>query len=171
MMIPNSMLYAAHAKYRNPMGNAVSPTLFTDIMLEMALHDYIVEQGDSMDCFKVGEKYIIFTVTLYFVGRCKYVGFGYIDMEDCSWIHWAGNLTTLMTTQSFNHPDFGDRQPHTQYMGDFTVFLGGGIGKKDWRGELPAISNMPAAEEESENPEDEEDQDEEVEATEGRELA
>lgn len=71
--------------------------------------------------FEIGKSYLFCSVTLYYVGRVAAVSMGWIVLEDASWVHWTGRLSTLIRTQSFTHPSHASRQPRVEPCG--TVIL------------------------------------------------
>ncbi len=92
--------------------------------------------------FVVGECYFIEQQTLYYVGRVVRVGICWIELEDCSWVHWTGRKSTLFARQSFAHKGFAsdERKPRTEYEGRKFLFTSSTSAANPWTGELPKES-------------------------------
>lgn len=100
----------------------------------------IFEEENIMHApWKVGQKWIIKLVTLYYVGEITEVGFGWVRMSGASWIHWTGRLSTLMKEQTF-YFESDQRKPRTEYVGDVVVFITAGAAAYPWTGTLPTAS-------------------------------
>lgn len=105
------------------------------------LQDYCEENGVNLHPFEVGKCYFIEQQTLYYVGRVTRVGPCWIEMEDCSWVHWTGRKSTLFAAKSFCHKDFGsDRKPRTEYEGTKIIFTTSTSAANLWEGPLPKQS-------------------------------
>src|SRR5262249_31261950 len=96
--------------------------------------------------FKIGKAYFICTVTLYYVGRVAEKGLGWLRMEEASWVHWTGRLSTLLKRQSFTYRDLSSRKPKVEPCGPDEDGNGSGhvgittgsiVSWYPWSGELP----------------------------------
>jgi hypothetical protein len=123
-MLPTGLLYelqdrfpADHAVHRAAQGALSGDPTAAEVM-----RDLLEENGLMDSIFKVGETYLIQTVTLYMVGRVTAVHFGWIDLEHASWVHWTGRLSVLCRLKKFTGREFGDRKPRTEYVGNYHVF-------------------------------------------------
>lgn len=91
---------------------------------------------------KVGESWLICTVTLYYVGRIAENGLGFVRLEDASWVHWTGRLSTLLSVQKFRDKDFGTRTPRVEPCGKngqqiAIIATNSIVSAYPWSGELP----------------------------------
>lgn len=68
--------------------------------------------------FEIGQEWLIKTVTLYYVGRIKARGLGWVLLEHASWVHWTGRVSVLAKHRKFTGSHFGSRKPRTEYIGD-----------------------------------------------------
>jgi len=89
--------------------------------------------------FDVGEKVFICTDTLYFVGRVKTIGFGWVTLTEASWVHWTGRLSSLMASQDFNQTH-GSRKARTELVGTVTLYIQSFVCHYPWEGNLPTES-------------------------------
>jgi hypothetical protein len=104
------------------------------------LGDIIEEAGLMRSPFETGKQYLICTVTLYYIGRVKDQGFGWLLLDDASWVHWTGRLSVLLQDQNFTSPRFSSRRPRLERCGH-----GGEVGLATdaivswypWTGSLP----------------------------------
>ncbi len=71
--------------------------------------------------FAVGQEWLLQTLTLYWVGRVKDLGIGWVLLEESSWVHWTGRLGVLAKNRKFTGAAFGSRKPRTEYVGDVLV--------------------------------------------------
>ena len=86
--------------------------------------------------FKVGEQYLICTVTLYYVGRVVEIGPGWIRLEQASWIHWTGRLGELLQGKSFSK--LRGRRARTEPCGEVGLATSILVSWYPWKdGELP----------------------------------
>jgi hypothetical protein len=64
--------------------------------------------------FEVGTSYLICTATLYYVGRVIEKGVGWIRLDNASWVHWTGRLSTLLSNCTFTSAEFRERRPRVE---------------------------------------------------------
>jgi hypothetical protein len=97
------------------------------------LHDFITERLQEMNSpFEVGKKYLICTVTLYYLGECEATSFGFVHLKNCSWVHWTGRLSELF--KLLNVTQLQQRKARTEYIGKWTVGTSSivGYGERNW---------------------------------------
>lgn len=92
------------------------------------LHDLIEEEG-HMHELKVGEKYLIRTVTFYYTGRVKSVSFAAVVLADAAWIPDTGRFSDALTT--------GELREVEPYPGDVIVMMGSIVDATVWPFKLP----------------------------------
>lgn len=110
-----------------------------DHLAALAVADWLEEEGQHVKCpFKVGKSYLICTVTLYYVGRVVEADLGWVRLEEASWVHWTGRLSTLLSRQSFTHRDLAGRKPRVEPCGEAIVALGAVVSAYPWSGPLPS---------------------------------
>ena len=72
------------------------------------LRDALEEIGADMTTpFVVGQKYLICTITLYYVGEVAESSFGFLMLKNASWVHWTGRLSVLVSRKKFTGREFG----------------------------------------------------------------
>lgn len=76
-------------------GDTVAEQVFVDILLETV-------GVEGVNPFHVGQEVFLVTQTLYYVGRVKECGIGWVLLEDASWVHWTGRLSVLMKRKKFS---------------------------------------------------------------------
>ncbi len=87
--------------------------------------------------FEVGNCYFICTVTLYYCGRVKAKGPGWLLLERASWIHWTGRLSTIIKRKQFTGLP-GNRRPRVEPCGDVGLGTTAIVSWYPWpEGELP----------------------------------
>lgn len=79
--------------------------------------------------FKIGENYLIRTVTVYVVGRVREVVGDFIVLDDASWIGDTGRFSEALSQGTFNEIE---RVPDGQIVG-----LGAIADAQPWRHTLP----------------------------------
>lgn len=133
----------------NEVRQLASVVLAGDKAAQLIMLDWVQEHRDWLERnvsmispFKVGECVLIKTVTLYYVGRVKEVGLGWIQLEDASWIHWTARLGSLMATYDLTM-EHGGRHPRTERVGTVFLWTQSFVAHYPWHGELPAHS-LPA---------------------------
>ena len=89
----------------------------------MACADYLEEQERHVVPFAVGERHLIQTETLYWVGEIVEVCGGFLVLERASWVHWTGRLSTLVRNLSFANRKWTGNRPRTEYVGRVIVSL------------------------------------------------
>lgn len=100
----------------------VRAALSGDAMGLVLIRDFLEESGmDIQQPFEVGKEYLICTVTLYYVGRVKAAGFGWLVLEDASWVHWTGRLSVLLRCRKFVGTEFTSRRPRTEFCGEVVL--------------------------------------------------
>ncbi len=87
--------------------------------------------------FENGSSYLLCTMTLYYVGRVAARGVGWVRLEQASWIHWTGRLSTLLKRQSFTHKDLAQRRPRVEPCGEVIVNTASIVSAYPWSGPLP----------------------------------
>lgn len=93
-----------------------------DDTARLAVWDYATEHWEADMCpFEVGQTYLIQTVTLYYVGRVKRIVGAFVELEEASWVHWTGRISTLCKGGKFSGFGSGDAKPRTEYLGDRVV--------------------------------------------------
>lgn len=90
--------------------------------------------------FEEGHCYLICTQTLYYLGRVKAVTGGFLVLEDASWIHWTGRLSTLLSRYKLTNFPSGHQKPRSERIGEVIVALAGIISAYPWGGPLPQES-------------------------------
>lgn len=119
-------------------GGAAASAVRGDMLGVMAVLDFLEEKGVVVKCpFEVGKSYLICTVTLYYVGRIVEADLGWVRLEDASWVHWTGRLSTLLERQSFTHQDLAQRKPRVEPCGEVILSLASVISAYPWTGSLP----------------------------------
>ena len=88
--------------------------------------------------FETGKAYLFCQVTLYYVGRVKDKGLGWVLLEDASWVHWTGRLSELLKKQSF--AKVTSRKPRLERCGEVGIATSALVSWYPWHGELPAES-------------------------------
>lgn len=137
LLIPDSWAYEAAGRWPSVRGLAEA-ALEGDDVAERGLIDFLQEEDVCVNPFKVGKKYLVCTVTMYYVGRVKAVGFGTVDLEEASWVHWTGRLSELCKTLDFRK--LKSRKPRTEYIGDWSLLLSSIVGYKEGDWALPLES-------------------------------
>jgi hypothetical protein len=93
-----------------------------EIARDYAVPDYLEEQGRNMVPFAVGEKHLIQTETLYWIGEIVSVTGGFLVLKDASWVHWTGRLSSLVRALSFtDRKNWTGQRPRTEYVGDGVI--------------------------------------------------
>lgn len=112
-----------------------------DVPARMLLADHLSEFGEAvMETFQPGEKVLIKTVTLYFVGEVvKEDGF-LVVLKDASWVHWTGQLSVLLRQKRFTGFENQESRARTEFVGDVKVSKAAMVAvySEDW--ELPMQS-------------------------------
>lgn len=85
--------------------------------------------------FEVGKSYIFCTVTLYYIGQVAEMGIGWVRLEQASWIHWTGRLSTLLKGQKFTWR--GGRTPRVEPCGEVILGTAPLVAVYPWHGDLP----------------------------------
>ncbi len=127
----------------NSAGHAAAALGGDEIARDYACVDHLEERGENMVPFSVGEKHLIQTETLYWIGEIVAISGGFLMLKDASWVHWTGRLGALCAAMSFTPKKWpsGSRRPRTEYIGDgVRVSLSKIVDSicKDW--ELPTES-------------------------------
>ena len=110
-------------------GDQTSALVAADIAKEMGFLD---------TPFEIGKSYLICEVTLYYVGRVKLIGFGWMELEQASWVHWTGRLSALLAAQSFTARSLSTRKPRVEPCGTAFVWFHALVSAYPWIGELPS---------------------------------
>lgn len=101
-----------------------------------ALHDALLEAGEDMSLpFEVGKKYLICTLTLYYVGRVSEVNFGFLRLEQASWVHWTGRLSVLCKGKNFSK--MRDRRARVEPCGEVVIAVSSIVSAYPGDWELP----------------------------------
>lgn len=96
-----------------------------DTNARQAVWDYAAEHwGLEMTPFVTGESYLICTQTLYYVGRVREIVGGFLVLDDASWVHWTGRLSTLLAKKKFTGFPSGHQKPRTERCGEAFVAIG-----------------------------------------------
>lgn len=90
------------------------------------LTDYLARMESAMlrPPMEKGQVWLVCTVTLYYLGRVKDLGLGWVQLEEASWVHWTGRLSVLTAlcraggALNLRDPRFGQRRPRTEFCGD-----------------------------------------------------
>ncbi len=85
--------------------------------------------------FEIGKSYLICEVTLYYIGRVTDKGMGWLLLEQASWVHWTGRLSTLFKNQKFIQQ--GNRKSRVEPCGVVGLSTGAIVSWYPWSGELP----------------------------------
>jgi len=113
-------------------GGAALAALAGDEVAELAVLDHLEEDDMLLNPFKVGDGYFVCTVTLYYAGRVVESGFGWVTLEDASWVHWTGRLSVLLRKKSFKAAEFGQRKPRTEFCGRVTLSTSSVVSLYPW---------------------------------------
>ncbi len=119
----------------HPVCGLAAASLEGDTDAQVILYDLLEEEGALKSPFVVGQSYLINLVTLYYVGRVTEIGFGYLVLENASWVHWTGRLSELLKKQDFRKVT--SRKPRTEYCGQVIIMTNSGVSAYPWRGPLP----------------------------------
>lgn len=132
---PSRLLELADRYQGTDLGAVAQACVMGEPAADLAVYDLLEERGASMQPpFEVGKSYIICTVTLYYVGRVDQVSFGFIRLQQASWVHWTGRLSELLKYQRF--PRQG-RRARVEPCGEVLVATGAIVAAYPWTGELP----------------------------------
>lgn len=111
---------------------------FGDETAASAVVDWLQDQGEDMrQPLEVGKSYLICTVTLYYVGRVAEAAFGWVRLEDASWVHWTGRLSLLLAKQDFKARELQSRKPRVEPCGEVILSLAALVSAYPWTGKLP----------------------------------
>lgn len=104
-------------------GGAAVAALLGDRAAADSLTDHLHETGEAdVTPLEVGKCYLIQTVTMYYVGRVAEIRGAFAVLEQASWVHWTGRLTSLCRSRDFKAGfKAGERKPRTEYLGDVAV--------------------------------------------------
>jgi len=102
---------------------AAAEALDGDFAASSACVDYLIEQGDDMVPFAIGERHLIQTETLYWVGEIVAVSGSFLVLDHASWVHWTGRLGVLVANKSFADKKWSGQRPRTEYVGRVIVSL------------------------------------------------
>lgn len=87
--------------------------------------------------FEEGKSYLICSVTLYYCGRVKARGPGWLLLEQASWVHWTGRLSVLLKSKKFSSGHSG-RKPRVEPCGEVILGTAAIVSAYPWGdGELP----------------------------------
>lgn len=108
-----------------------------DLPAEEAYLRHLTSEENSMlqPPFKVGDNWFVCTVTLYYVGRIKELGLGWVLLEDASWVHWTGRLSALMRSKDFTKT--GNRRPRVEPCGEVLLANNAIVSAYPWSAKLP----------------------------------
>lgn len=109
-----------------------------DAVAQALLRDVLEEDGLLKSPLEIGKSYLVCQVTLYYVGRVVEVGFGFVRLEQASWVHWTGRLSELLKVQNFKKVK--SRTPRLEYCGDVILFTHAAVSAYPWLGPLPEES-------------------------------
>lgn len=119
--VPDYWLHAAAAGPPDVAGVGAQ-ALLGDDTARLAAWDYAQEHwGADMHPFEVGGTYLIQTVTLYYVGRVRRVVGAFVELEEASWVHWTGRLSTLCRNGKFTGFGEGENKARVECLGDRVV--------------------------------------------------
>lgn len=93
------------------------------------IRNLLVDEQNQTHPWRVGEKYLIRTVTLYALGRLTAVYQGELVLEDASWVSDTGRWHTALETGELN-----EVEPH---KGALIVSRGAIVDAVAWTHELP----------------------------------
>lgn len=118
------LLLSVMAAFPRTSGAALAEAalLHGEATAEYCLHDWLLEVGATMTPFQVGDKVLIMTATLYWVGEVEQSTLMWTWLKNASWVHWTGRLSTLMAQLSFESSAHGSRRPRTEYVGRVRVW-------------------------------------------------
>lgn len=124
-MYPTGLLLELMDRYpaAHPAHYTAAAALCGDPVAAHTLRDLLEEDGLMESPFKLGESYFICTDTLYYVGRVKRVSFGWLELEEASWVHWTGRLSVLLKERNFTSGKFGTRKPRTEFVGQVGISM------------------------------------------------
>ena len=92
------------------------------------LHD-LLEEGGFMSSIKVGDNYLIQTVTFYYVGKVKSVNFAEIVLSEASCVFDTGRLHDCLRDGAFNEVE--------PLLDDIVIQMGSVGASTKWRHKLP----------------------------------
>lgn len=140
-LITNTLLFGLLCE-PDAAGHAAAALLGDKVARDFAVPDYLEEKERNVIPFAVGEKHLILTETMYYVGLISEVCGGFLVLDAASWVHWTGRLSALCAAKSFTAKRWpaGARRPRTEYIGRVIVSLSKIVASapSDW--ELPAES-------------------------------
>jgi hypothetical protein len=116
----------------HPGHGAACAVLAGDSEAAYLLQDLVEEEGLLMNPFVEGKAYLICTVTLYYVGRVKQVGLGWLVLEKASWIHWTGRLSVLLAEHDFKSSRLSTRKPRVEYCGEVILSTSAIVSSYPW---------------------------------------
>lgn len=105
-----------------------------------ACADFLEEQELNVVPFAVGERHLIQTETLYWVGEIVEVAGGFLVLENASWVHWTGRMSSLVRNKSFANKKWTGQRPRTEYVGRVIVSLSKIVNSIPGQWELPEES-------------------------------
>ena len=120
-------------------GHAAAALMGDEVARDNAIPDHLEERG-FMVPFAVGEKHLIQTETLYWVGEIVEVCGGFLVLHDASWVHWTGRLSVLCKNKSFVNKKWSGQRPRTEYVGRVIVSLSKIVNSIPGEWELPTES-------------------------------
>lgn len=89
-----------------------------DYAAQSLLADHLTEFGEApMQLFATGNKLLIQTVTLYYVGEVTEVDGMFVVLKDASWVHWTGEFGVLMRQLRFTGFDNQESRARTEFVG------------------------------------------------------
>ena len=108
-------------------GGIVLDAIACDGVAVAGVLDLIEEEQLMNHPIEVGCYYLFQTVTLYFAGRVTSVEPCWVHLEDASWVHRTGRLSTLLK-HGFDRSKFNVNPPRTEYVGAYTIAVSSLIG-------------------------------------------
>ncbi len=138
LVYPDTLLLELLDRYppARPIHYTAAAALAGDTIAEHTLRDLLEEEGLMDSPFKVGESYLICTVTLYYVGMVTEAGFGWLKLAEASWVHWTGRLSELLRRQDFRKVS-SNRKPRVEPCGDLILSTSAIVSAYPWNGPLP----------------------------------
>ena len=94
------------------------------------LHDALTDEGVArMSSLKVGQAYLVQTVTHYYTGRLAAVSFSELVLDDAAWIPSTGRFHEALRTGALEEVE--------PFLDPVTVNLGAVVAVTPWRHALP----------------------------------
>lgn len=141
--IPTTTALFALLSAPDASGHAAAALAGDSVARHYAVPDHLEEMGMNLVPFAAGEKHLIQTETLYWIGEIEAVVGGFLILKAASWVHWTGTLGTLCERLSLDKKGWppSHQRPRSEYVGEGVIISLSKIVdsiRKDWN--LPTES-------------------------------